>query len=331
MAKEVKTIGVLTSGGDAPGMNAAIRAVVRQAITKGLNVKGIKRGYAGLLQEEIIDMHAQDVSDIIQRGGTILQTARCMDFTTPEGQQKGAEICKKHGIDGVVVIGGDGSFKGAQKLAEHGINTIGLPGTIDLDIASTEYTIGFDTAVNTVLYAVRKIRDTAASHNRAAIIEVMGRHSGHIALAAGLSSGAEYILVPEIPYRKDALAHSLLSQMKLKRTNSIIICAEGAAHGPELATWLKEHTNIDVCVTNLGYIQRGGEPSSRDSLLGSLFGAKAVEYLFKQEWVHHMVGVIKNQVVFTPYEEIEGHTKEFNAELYKLASLLADREPIDKI
>ena len=198
-------------------------------------------------------------------------------------------------------------------------------------MAGTEETIGFDTAVNTVLYAVRKIRDTAASHNRAAIIEVMGRHSGHIALAAGLSSGAEYILVPEIPYRKDALAHSLLSQMKLKRTNSIIICAEGAAHGPELATWLKEHTNIDVCVTNLGYIQRGGEPSSRDSLLGSLFGAKAVEYLFKQEWVHHMVGVIKNQVVFTPYEEIEGHTKEFNAELYKLASLLADREPIDKI
>ena len=179
MAKEVKTIGVLTSGGDAPGMNAAIRAVVRQAITKGLNVKGIKRGYAGLLQEEIIDMHAQDVSDIIQRGGTILQTARCMDFTTPEGQQKGAEICKKHGIDGVVVIGGDGSFKGAQKLAEHGINTIGLPGTIDLDIASTEYTIGFDTAVNTAMEAIDKVRDTSTSHERCSIIEVMGRGAGH--------------------------------------------------------------------------------------------------------------------------------------------------------
>ena len=180
MAKEVKTIGVLTSGGDAPGMNAAIRAVVRQAITKGLNVKGIKRGYAGLLQEEIIDMHAQDVSDIIQRGGTILQTARCMDFTTPEGQQKGAEICKKHGIDGVVVIGGDGSFKGAQKLAEHGINTIGLPGTIDLDIASTEYTIGFDTAVNTAMEAIDKVRDTSTSHERCSIIEVMGRGAGYL-------------------------------------------------------------------------------------------------------------------------------------------------------
>ena len=197
MAKEVKTIGVLTSGGDAPGMNAAIRAVVRQAITKGLNVKGIKRGYAGLLQEEIIDMHAQDVSDIIQRGGTILQTARCMDFTTPEGQQKGAEICKKHGIDGVVVIGGDGSFKGAQKLAEHGINTIGLPGTIDLDIASTEYTIGFDTAVNTAMEAIDKVRDTSTSHERCSIIEVMGRGAGYIALWCGIANGAEDILLPE--------------------------------------------------------------------------------------------------------------------------------------
>ena len=175
MAKEIKTIGVLTSGGDAPGMNAAIRAVVREAIVKGLKVKGIKRGYAGLLQEEIVDMEAKDVSDIIERGGTILQTARCMEFTTPEGQQKGAEICKKHGIDGIIVIGGDGSFKGAQKLAALGINTIGLPGTIDLDIACTEYTIGFDTAVNTAMEAIDKVRDTSTSHERCSIIEVMGR------------------------------------------------------------------------------------------------------------------------------------------------------------
>ena len=326
----MKKIAILTSGGDAPGMNAAIRGILRMAIFLNLEVCGVYQGYQGLLEEEFINMTSFMAGGIIHRGG-ILKTARCALFTSDSIQKKAVGILKARHVDGMIVIGGDGSLKGAAALSRQGIPTITIPATIDNDMAGTEETIGFDTAVNTVLYAVRKIRDTAASHNRAAIIEVMGRHSGHIALAAGLSSGAEYILVPEIPYRKDALAHSLLSQMKLKRTNSIIICAEGAAHGPELATWLKEHTNIDVCVTNLGYIQRGGEPSSRDSLLGSLFGAKAVEYLFKQEWVHHMVGVIKNQVVFTPYEEIEGHTKEFNAELYKLSSLLADREPIDKI
>ena len=178
MAKEVETIGVLTSGGDAPGMNAAIRAVVRQAIARGKKVKGIKRGYAGLLQEEIIDMDAHSVSEIIQRGGTILQTARCMEFTTPEGQSKGAEICRKHGIDGIVVIGGDGSFRGAQKLAANGINTIGVPGTIDLDISCTDYTIGFDTAVNTAMEAIDKVRDTSTSHERCSIIAVLGRGAG---------------------------------------------------------------------------------------------------------------------------------------------------------
>ena len=189
MAKEINTIGVLTSGGDAPGMNAAIRAVVRQALFKGKKVKGIKRGYAGLLNEEIIDMDAKSVSDTISRGGTILQTARCMEFVTPEGQQKGAEICKKHGIDAIVVIGGDGSFKGAQKLAALGINTIGVPGTIDLDIACTDYTIGFDTAVNTAMEAIDKVRDTSTSHERCSIIEVMGRGAGHIALWCGLANG----------------------------------------------------------------------------------------------------------------------------------------------
>ena len=191
MAKEVQTIGVLTSGGDAPGMNAAIRAVVRQAIARGKKVKGIKRGYAGLLQEEIIDMDAHSVSEIIQRGGTILQTARCLEFIEPEVQKKAADICKKHGIDGLVVIGGDGSFKGAQKLAALGINTIGLPGTIDLDIACTEYTIGFDTAVNTAMEAIDKVRDTSTSHERCSIIEVMGRGAGYIALWCGIANGGE--------------------------------------------------------------------------------------------------------------------------------------------
>ncbi len=197
MAKEINTIGVLTSGGDAPGMNAAIRAVVRQALSKGKKVKGIKRGYAGLLNEEIVDMDSKSVSDTISRGGTILQTARCKEFVTAEGQQKGAEICKKHGIDAIVVIGGDGSFQGAQKLAALGINTIGLPGTIDLDIACTDYTIGFDTACNTAMEAIDKVRDTSTSHERCSIIEVMGRGAGYIALWCGLANGAEEVLLPE--------------------------------------------------------------------------------------------------------------------------------------
>ena len=277
MAKEVKTIGVLTSGGDAPGMNAAIRAVVRQAITKGLNVKGIKRGYAGLLQEEIIDMHAQDVSDIIQRGGTILQTARCMDFTTPEGQQKGAEICKKHGIDGVVVIGGDGSFKGAQKLAEHGINTIGLPGTIDLDIASTEYTIGFDTAVNTAMEAIDKVRDTSTSHERCSIIEVMGRGAGYIALWCGIANGAEDILLPEkYNYDEQMIVNHIIENRKRGKKHHIIINAEGIGHSTSMAKRIEAATGVETRATILGHMQRGGSPTCKDRVYASTMGAKAV-------------------------------------------------------
>ena len=282
MAKEVKTIGVLTSGGDAPGMNAAIRAVVRQAITKGLNVKGIKRGYAGLLQEEIIDMHAQDVSDIIQRGGTILQTARCMDFTTPEGQQKGAEICKKHGIDGVVVIGGDGSFKGAQKLAEHGINTIGLPGTIDLDIASTEYTIGFDTAVNTAMEAIDKVRDTSTSHERCSIIEDMGRGAGYIALWCGIANGAEDILLPEkYNYDEQMIVNHIIENRKRGKKHHIIINAEGIGHSTSMAKRIEAATGVETRATILGHMQRGGSPTCKDRVYASTMGAKAVDLLLE--------------------------------------------------
>ena len=282
MAKEVKTIGVLTSGGDAPGMNAAIRAVVRQAITKGLNVKGSKRGYAGLLQEEIIDMHAQDVSDIIQRGGTILQTARCMDFTTPEGQQKGAEICKKHGIDGVVVIGGDGSFKGAQKLAEHGINTIGLPGTIDLDIASTEYTIGFDTAVNTAMEAIDKVRDTSTSHERCSIIEVMGRGAGYIALWCGIANGAEDILLPEkYNYDEQMIVNHIIENRKRGKKHHIIINAEGIGHSTSMAKRIEAATGVETRATILGHMQRGGSPTCKDRVYASTMGAKAVDLLLE--------------------------------------------------
>lgn len=280
MAKEVKTIGVLTSGGDAPGMNAAIRAVVRQAITKGLEVKGIKRGYAGLLQEEIIDMHAQDVSDIIQRGGTILQTARCMDFTTPEGQQKGAEICKKHGIDGVVVIGGDGSFKGAQKLAEHGINTIGLPGTIDLDIASTEYTIGFDTAVNTAMEAIDKVCDTSTSHERCSIIEVMGRGAGYIALWCGIANGAEDILLPEkYNYDEQMIVNHIIENRKRGKKHHIIINAEGIGHSTSMAKRIEAATGVETRATILGHMQRGGSPTCKDRVYASTMGALAVDLL----------------------------------------------------
>ena len=233
MEKQIKTVGVLTSGGDAPGMNAAIRAVVREALAKGLSVKGIKRGYAGLLQEEIVDMDARSVSDIIERGGTILQTARCKEFTTPEGQKKGADICKKHGIDGVIVIGGDGSFQGAQKLAALGINTIGLPGTIDLDIACTDYTIGFDTAVNTAMEAIDKVRDTSTSHERCSIIEVMGRGAGYIALWCGIANGAEDILLPEkYDYDEQKLIDNIIACRKRGKQHHIIINAKASVIRP---------------------------------------------------------------------------------------------------
>lgn len=282
MAKEIETIAVLTSGGDAPGMNAAIRAVVRQALSRGKKVKGIKRGYAGLLQEEIIDLEARSVSDIIQRGGTILATARCKEFTTPEGQQQGAEICRKHGIDGVVVIGGDGSFKGAQKLASLGINTIGIPGTIDLDIACTEYTIGFDTAVNTAMDAIDKVRDTSTSHERCSIIEVMGRNAGYIALWCGIANGAEDILLPE-RYDNDEqkLIDRIIENRKRGKKHHIIVNAEGIGHSTSMAKRIEAATGIETRATILGHMQRGGTPTCKDRVYASIMGAKAVELLLE--------------------------------------------------
>lgn len=280
MAQEIKTIGVLTSGGDAPGMNAAIRAVVREGLVKGLKVKGIKKGYAGLLQEEIIDMEARSVSDTIQRGGTILQTARCKEFTTPEGQQKGAEICRKHGIDGIIVIGGDGSFRGAQKLAALGINTIGLPGTIDLDIACTDYTIGFDTAVNTAMEAIDKVRDTSTSHERCSIIEVMGRGAGYIALWTGIANGAEDILLPErYDYDEQKLVNHIIENRKHGKQHHIIINAEGIGHSASMAKRIEAATGIETRATILGHMQRGGSPTCKDRVYASIMGAYAVDLL----------------------------------------------------
>lgn len=282
MAKQVKTIGVLTSGGDAPGMNAAIRAVVRTAIQKGLGVKGIMRGYAGLLQEEIIDMNSRSVSDIIHRGGTILYTARSMEFVTPEGQEKGAEICRKHGIDGLVVIGGDGSFRGAGKLAALGINTIGVPGTIDLDIACTDYSIGFDTAVNTAMEAIDKVRDTSTSHERCSIIEVMGRNAGYIALWCGIANGAEDILLPE-RYDGDEqqLINRIIDNRKRGKKHNIIINAEGIGHSTSMARRIEAATGVETRATILGYMQRGGMPTCKDRVYASIMGAKAAELLYE--------------------------------------------------
>ena len=280
MAKSVKTIGVLTSGGDAPGMNAAIRAVVRGAINKGLKVKGIMRGYAGLLDEEIVDMDTTSVSDIINRGGTILYTARCMEFTKPEGQERGAEICRKHNIDGIVVIGGDGSFRGAGKLSALGINTIGLPGTIDLDIACTDYTIGFDTAVNTAMEAIDKIRDTSTSHERCSIVEVMGRNAGYIALWCGIANGAEDILLPE-RYDGDeqALINRIIENRKRGKKHNIIINAEGIGHSTSMARRIEAATGVETRATILGYMQRGGSPTCRDRVYATMMGAMAVDLL----------------------------------------------------
>ena len=276
---KIKTIGVLTSGGDAPGMNAAIRAVVRRGLSNGLKVKGIQKGYNGLLSE---DMSARDVSDTIERGGTILYTARCAEFRTPEGQQRGAEICRKHGIDGLVVIGGDGSFAGAQKLANLGINTIGIPGTIDLDIACTEYTIGFDTAVNTAMEAIDKVRDTSTSHERCSIIEVMGRGAGWLALWCGIANGAEDVLIPEkYDYDEQKLINNIIESRKMGKKHHIIINAEGIGHSQAMAMRIEAATGIETRATILGHMQRGGSPTCKDRVYASMMGAMAVDLLLE--------------------------------------------------
>lgn len=280
--KVIRTIGVLTSGGDAPGMNAAIRAVVRTGIYKGLRVRGIRRGYSGLLNEEIIDMSARDVSDTIQRGGTILMTARCEEMRTQEGQQEAAAICKKYGIDGLVVIGGDGSFMGAQKLSGLGVNTIGIPGTIDLDIACTEYTIGFDTAVNTAMEAIDKVRDTSTSHERCSIIEVMGRDAGYLALWCGIANGAERILLPEEhDYDMKKIIDDVKENKRRGKKNYIIINAEGIGDSINMAEQIEKATGVETRATILGHMQRGGSPTCKDRVYASIMGAMSVDLLLE--------------------------------------------------
>ena len=323
MAKEIKTIGVLTSGGDAPGMNAATRAVVRQALSKGLKVKGVRRGYAGLLNEEIFDMDSKSVSDTISRGGTILQTARCKEFTTAEGQQKGAEICKKHGIDAMVVIGGDGSFKGAQKLAGLGINTIGVPGTIDLDIACTDYTIGFDTACNTAMEAIDKVRDTSTSHERCSIIEVMGRGAGFIALWCAVANGAEEVLLPEKDSADDIddLIARVSHAHEMGKQHYIIINAEGVGHSQEMAKKIEEATGIETRATILGHMQRGGSPTCKDRVYATTMGAMAVDLLLEGK-TNRVVAHTKGEFVDYDIDEALAMKKTVDEYMYQISKSL---------
>ena len=323
MADQMKTIAVLTSGGDAPGMNAAIRAVVRTAIAKGLTVKGIERGYAGLLNEEIIDMDAKSVSDIIQRGGTILGTARCLEFKKPEVQNVGADICRKHGIDGLVVIGGDGSYRGAQALTRNGINAIGLPGTIDLDIACTDYTIGFDTAVNTAMEAIDKVRDTSTSHERCSVIEVMGRNAGYIALWCGIADGAEDILLPEkYDYNEQAIIDNIIQKKKMGKKHYIIVNAEGVGDSMEMAKRIEAATGIETRATILGHIQRGGSPTCKDRYYASIMGAYAVDLLIDGK-SNRVVGYKNGEFVDYDIEEALAMKKSIPEYSYEISRLLS--------
>ncbi|NPV42836.1 ATP-dependent 6-phosphofructokinase [Koleobacter methoxysyntrophicus] len=318
----MKRIGVLTSGGDAPGMNAAIRAVVRKSIFMGREVFGIHRGYLGLINGEIKKMNLGSVADIIHRGGTILLTARCEEFKTEEGQQKAIDNLRKYGIEGLIVIGGDGSFRGALDLGKRGFPVIGVPGTIDNDIPCTDYSIGFDTAINTVIEIINKIRDTATSHERTFVIEVMGRDSGWIALESGLAGGAESILVPEVKFNIEQICDKLLKGYRRGKLHSIIIVAEGAARGFDIGEAIKERTGFETRVTVLGHIQRGGTPTAMDRILASRLGAKAVDLLIQGER-NKMVGIKGKDIVAIDLDKVLSEKKEFDFNIYELANTLS--------
>ncbi|MDR1801755.1 MAG: 6-phosphofructokinase [Lachnospiraceae bacterium] len=323
VAKKLRTVAVLTSGGDAPGMNAAIRAVVRTALGNGLNVRGIRRGYEGLLAEDIIDLSARDVSDTIQRGGTILYTARCPEMFQKEGVQEAAAIIKKYEIDGLVVIGGDGSYRGALALSKLGVNVIGIPGTIDLDIPCTEYTIGFDTAVNTAMEAIDKIRDTSTSHERCSIIEVMGRGAGYLALWCGIGNGAEKILMPEEQdFNEAAIIDDIAECRKRGKKNYIIINAESIGDSTNMAKRIEKATGISTRATILGHMQRGGSPTCRDRVYASTMGAFAVKVLLEGRR-NRIICYNKGEFMDMDIDEALNATKPFPDFQYKIAQDLA--------
>ena len=319
MAKEIRQIGVLTSGGDSPGMNAAIRAVAREAMYNKCKVIGIQRGYKGLLNEEFKEMKSIDVAGIIHQGGTILGTARCPEFKEEEVQQKAADICRKHGIDGIVVIGGDGSYRGAQALSRHGINTIGIPGTIDLDITCTDYTIGFDTAVNTAMEAIDKVKDTSSSHERCSIIEVMGRHAGYIALWCGIANGAEDILIPEkYDYDEQKIVDHIIINRRIGKKHHLIINAEGIGHSTSMARRIEAATGIETRATILGYMQRGGSPTCKDRYYASIMGAYAADILVQGK-TNRVICYRNGQFVDLDIEEALAMTKSISEYEYQIS------------
>jgi len=318
----MKNIGVLTSGGDSPGMNAAIRAVVRTSIYNGLKVYGIRRGYNGLIHGDVVEMNLSSVGDIIHRGGTILRTARCEEFQTEEGLQKALNIIEVFDFDGLVVIGGDGTFRGAWELCKRGVACVAVPGTIDNDLPYTDYTIGFDTAVNTVVDAINKIRDTTTSHERISVIEVMGRNSGDIALYAGLAGGAESIIVPEMYYSTDEVCKRLLQGKNRGKLHSIILVAEGAGKATALAEEIHKKINMEVRVTILGYLQRGGNPTAFDRILASRLGSKAVEVLMSGD-SGKAVGIRDNKIIIEPIDKALEMKKKFDVDMYELAKILS--------
>ena len=318
----IKKIGILTSGGDAPGMNAAVRAVTRAAIRKGMQVYGIRRGYNGLINGDVFEMNERSVSDIIQRGGTMLYTARCPEFRTEEGIEKAKAKCEELGLEGIVVIGGDGSFRGAAVLSAKGILCVGLPGTIDNDIACTEYTIGYDTAMNTVVEMVDKLRDTTQSHDRCSVVEVMGRGAGYIALNAGIACGATYVITSEIPYDLDVVAKKMLESKKTGKQHFIIVVSEGVGHSDEIARTLQEKTEIEARTTILGHVQRGGSPTVRDRVVASQMGYYAVE-LLSQGIGNRVVGMQSSKIVDFDIQEALAMKKPFEEELYHIAGEIA--------
>lgn len=332
----MKTIAVLTSGGDAPGMNAAIRAVVRTGDFHRLSVLGVMRGFHGLINNEFIELNPRSVADIIHRGGTILKSARSEEFPTPEGQARALRNLRKAGIEGVIIIGGDGSFRGGMRLQAAGIDIIGVPATIDNDIPCTDYCIGFDTTVNTVVEAINKIRDTATSHERIYVVEVMGRHSGHIAMFAGLAGGAETVLIPEVDADLDEVCERIISGYELGKAHSILVVAEGVggdfktgrsmneSSAFQIGSYVKEKTGFETRVTVLGHIQRGGNPTAQDRILASRLGARAVEML-REGQGGHMVGVVHTEIKATPLEEALGQEKKMDLEFYRLAHILASQ------
>lgn len=318
----MKKIAVLTSGGDAPGMNAAIRAIVRTALNNGIEVMGVQRGYSGLINGELFSMNKTSVSDIIQRGGTILRTARCPEFKNEEVRKKAAKILQAYGVEALVVIGGDGSFTGAKLLSKLGIKTIGLPGTIDNDLAYTDFTLGFDTALNTVVDAINKIRDTSTSHERVSIVEVMGRNCGDLALYSGIAGGAESIIVPELEFDKDELCKTILEGKNKGKMHNLIILAEGVGGAFELAKEVEEVTGIETRATVLGHIQRGGSPSAIDRVLASRMGAKAIEVLLEGK-TSRVIGIRNNEIIDQDIDEALDMESKFDKELYEISKTLA--------